>query len=140
MLESSFGLTFFLKTPRNKTNLRLVYLRITVDGIPKETPIKRKWDVTRWDQKVERAIGSKEDARAFNGFLDTLVAKVNQYKGELIHTQSTITSQKLMDFVLGRITPKAKVLDEFQAHNTEMLALVNKGIMPMVHTSVLLLA
>lgn len=126
MLESSFGLTFFLKTPRNKTNLRLVYLRITVDGIPKETSIKRKWDVARWDQKLERATGSKEDARSFNGFLDTLVSKVNQYKSELIHTQSTITSQKLMDFVLGRITPRAKVLEEFEAHNAEMLALVNK--------------
>lgn len=57
MLESSFGLTFFLKAPRKKSNLRYIYLRITVDGIPKETSTKRKWDTTRWDQKAERAIG-----------------------------------------------------------------------------------
>lgn len=57
MLESSFGLTFFLKVPRKKSNLRYIYLRITVDGIPKETSTKRKWDTTRWDQKAERAIG-----------------------------------------------------------------------------------
>lgn len=33
MLEQSFGLTFFLKTPKKRINLRYVYLRITVDGV-----------------------------------------------------------------------------------------------------------
>ena len=47
MLESSFGLTFFLKVPRNKGSIRSVYLRITVDGVPKETSIKRLWDMNR---------------------------------------------------------------------------------------------
>lgn len=47
MLEKSFGAVFFLKIPREKENLRLVYLRITVDGIPKEISIKRKWDTNR---------------------------------------------------------------------------------------------
>lgn len=127
MLETSFGLTFFLKTPRNKMNLRLIYLRITVDGQPKETSIKQKWDVSRWDQRTERATGNKEDARALNHLLDGLVSKINHYKAELIHTENAITAAKLMDYVLGRITPKAKVIEEFQKHNEEMLALVEKG-------------
>lgn len=39
MLENSFGLIFFLKAPRhNESNIRSVYFRITVDGIPKEAP------------------------------------------------------------------------------------------------------
>ena len=45
MLESSFGLVFFLKIPRNESKIRTIYLRITVDGIPKETSTKRKWDI-----------------------------------------------------------------------------------------------
>jgi len=44
MLATSFGLTFFLKTPRKENNLILIYLRITVNEIPKETSTKR-WDV-----------------------------------------------------------------------------------------------
>ncbi|MDG2430942.1 MAG: site-specific integrase, partial [Flavobacterium sp.] len=75
MLESSFGLVFFLKIPRNESKIRVVYLRITVDGIPKETSTKRKWDISRWDQKLERAIGSKEDAKSLNFFLDSLILK-----------------------------------------------------------------
>ena len=69
MLESSFGLSFFLKSPHKGSKIRAVYLRITVDGIPKETSTKRKWDSSRWDQRIERATGSKEDARSLNFFL-----------------------------------------------------------------------
>ncbi|PJJ08082.1 hypothetical protein CLU83_1316 [Flavobacterium sp. 1] len=68
MLESSFGLVFFMKITSNDRKIRTVYFKITVDGIPKETSTKRKWDSTRWDQKTERAIGSKEDARSLNFF------------------------------------------------------------------------
>lgn len=127
MLENSFGLTFFLKTPRKKTKMRFIYLRITVDGIPRETSIKHKWDVTRWDQSNERAIGNKEDARTLNHFLDTLQMKVHQCKTECIYNDRMLTSQKIMDYVMDRTAPRTKVLEEFLNHNNELLALVEKG-------------
>ncbi len=127
MLEKSLGVTFFLKTPEKKENLRVVYLRVTVDGIPKEISTKRKWDVTRWSQKAERANGSKEDAKSLNYFLDSLFNRVLNYRTELINSDQTITSQKIIDFVKGKNVSKVKVLEEFQAHNDEMSALVKKG-------------
>lgn len=126
MLENSFGLTFFLKTPRKKTKIRFIYLRITVDGIPKETSTKHKWDITRWDQSAERAIGNKEDARMLNHFLDTLQMKVNQCKADYIYNDRLLTAQKIMDHILGRLVPRTKVLEEFLVHNNELLALVEK--------------
>lgn len=127
MLESSFGLAFFLKSPHKGSKIRAVYLRITVDGVPKETSTKRKWDSTRWDQKIERAIGTKEDARSLNFFLDSLILKVNEYKTEIMYSGKPITSEKVMDYVLGKITPRVKLLEEFQKHNDEMRALLGKG-------------
>lgn len=127
MLAASFGITFFLKTPRKETNEKMIYLRITVDGIPKETSTRRKWDATRWDQGKERATGNREDARTTNFFLDTLQTKVHQYINELINHGRPITSQKLMDYVLGKSTDKAMIVEEFQLHNDELLALVKRG-------------
>ena len=127
MLESSFGLTFFLKAPRKKNNLRYIYLRVIVDGIPKETSTKRKWDINRWDHKAERAVGTKEDAKTTNFFLTTIETKVNQYRNDLLYAESSITSQKIIDFIMGRIAPKVKILEEFLKHNNELLALVGKG-------------
>ena len=127
MLEASYGLNFFLKTHHKGLDLRYVYLRITVDGIQRETSTKRKWEGSRWNQKTERAIGTKEDAKAINYFLDSIKRKVDDYKMELISRNTPITSQKLIDFVLGNTEVNIKVLQEFQKHNDEILALVSKG-------------
>lgn len=126
MLEQSFGLTFFLKSSSKETKERFIYLRVTVDGVPKETSTKRKWDTQRWNQKLERATGTREDAKAVNLFLDSLTAKVNQYRTNLMLEGETITAQKLIDFILGKTVSKAKVMEEFALHNSEVLALVPK--------------
>jgi integrase len=128
MLENSFGLIFFLKAPRhNQSNIRSVYFRITIDGIPKEASTRRQWDTERWNKKTERATGTKEDAKSLNFFLDLLTAKIHEIKSEIMYTGKPITSQKIMDHVMGRINPRAKVLEEFQKHNDEMKALIGNG-------------
>jgi Phage integrase family/Arm DNA-binding domain len=126
MLEKSFGLCFFLKPSAMESNSRYLYLWVSVDGIRKEISTKRKWDPKRWDARFERATGTKEDARSFNHFIDTLVMKINQFKMDLdlMHTEKTITSQRIVDFLLGRVVSKALLLEEFQDHNDEMRALV----------------
>jgi integrase len=133
MLETSFGLSFFLKSSQKKSNIRFIYLRVTVDGIPKETSTKRKWDAGRWDVKSERAAGNKQDARTLNHFLDTMEMKINKYRTDLIYTEKTITAQRIIDFVLGRVMSKAMLLEEFKKHNEEMLALVGKDYAPATH-------
>lgn len=127
MLENSFGMAFFLKTAHKGSKIRAVHLRITVDGITKETSTKRKWDITRWDQKTERAVGTKEDAKSLNYFLDSLTFKINEIKTVIMSSGKPLTTEKVMDHILGRVTPRVKVLEEFQKHNDEMKALLGKG-------------
>ncbi|GAA5089256.1 hypothetical protein GCM10023210_13840 [Chryseobacterium ginsengisoli] len=125
MLETSYGLNFFLKSPKIKTTqIRYVYLRVTVDGVPKETSTKMKWDAKRWDQEAGKAIGTKEDAKTLNYFLEALVTKINQFRTELINQDETVTSLKIINFVNGKTISKAKVLHEFKEHNDELVALV----------------
>lgn len=127
MLENSFGLVFFMKITSNDKRIRTVYFRITVDGIPKEASTKRKWEYSRWDQRTERAVGSKEDAKSLNFFLDSLTIKINEIKTEMMYSGKSISAEKIMDQILGRTAPKIKVLEEFQKHNDEMQALLGKG-------------
>ncbi|WP_413513012.1 Arm DNA-binding domain-containing protein [Myroides odoratus] len=92
MLEKSLSINFFLKPNREKNDLRGVYLRITVDGIRKETSLSHKWDIKRWNQRAGRASGTKEDARTLNFLLDTIVSMINHYKLELVSSGQPITS------------------------------------------------
>lgn len=129
MLESSYGLTFFLKTPRKPKDIRMIYVRVTVDGKPKEASTNQKWDIKRWDQKTERAIGSKEDARVLNSYLDLLGSKIVQYKTELIGNGRAITAEKLLGCITGKNNRTNTLIQEFLEHNSEIEALAQKGEM-----------
>lgn len=52
-------------------------------------------------------------------FLDSLILKVNECKTEIIYSCKLVTSEKVMDYALGKITLRIKVLKEFQRHNDE---------------------
>lgn len=127
MLEKSYGLKFFLKSPKRKGDMtRYVHVRVTVDGVPKDASTKRKWDVRRWDQEAERAMGFKEDAKTLNFFLDSLVSNVNRFRTESINQGVPITANLIIDFINGNHHSRAKVLEEFQIHNDELFALIGK--------------
>ncbi|WP_426480186.1 site-specific integrase [Chryseobacterium sp. R2ACT005] len=123
LVEQSYGLTFFLKSSKNE-KIRHIYVRITVDGIPKETSTKRKWYIDRWDQKEGKAVGTKEDAKTINLFLESLTTKINSHRTELMNNSVLITSIDLINFVNGKYKPRNKILEEFQEHNDEMAKLV----------------
>lgn len=126
LVEQSYGLTFFLKSSKNE-KIRHIYVRITVDGIPKETSTKRKWYPNRWDQKEGKAVGTKEDAKIINLFLESLMTKINSHRTEFMNNGIPITSIDLINFVNGKYKPKNKVLEEFQEHNDEMGKLLETG-------------
>ncbi|MCP1994493.1 site-specific integrase [Flavobacterium sp. HSC-61S13] len=133
MLEKNLSINFFLKGSKKDSNSRYVYLRVTIDGICKETSISYKWDLTRWNQKSERAIGNKEDAKILNLHLDSIVSKIHQYKLVLMNTDKTLSIEPLMNFIKGNSEEKPRVLVEFQKHNDEMLKLVPREFAPATH-------
>ncbi|MEO6522507.1 MAG: Arm DNA-binding domain-containing protein [Mucilaginibacter sp.] len=125
MLEKSFGLFFFLKQPKNENAVeRYVYLRITVDGTSKELSTKRLWEPSRWSQEAGRAIGTKEDARALNNYLDVLSSQVYQAKQNLLEGRKPITAEALKNLLTGSGETKRTILAVFKRHNEQMKALV----------------
>jgi hypothetical protein len=74
----------------------------------RKLPLNVNGTAPRWDQKTERAIGTKEDARSLNFFLDSLILKVNEYKTEIMYSgklvilnlqTSTLNSLKTLSFI-----------------------------------------
>ncbi|PTQ93645.1 site-specific recombinase XerD [Mucilaginibacter yixingensis] len=129
MLENSFGLLFFLKKPRNyERGPMYVYLRITVDGVPKEMSAKRNWEPSRWDAKKNRALGTKEDARALNEYLDILQNKVYAAKKDLVEQGKVITSLQLIDILSGNEQRKRGLMALFKKHNDDMEKMIGKGV------------
>ncbi|MEN2398724.1 hypothetical protein GKZ90_0003005 [Flavobacterium sp. MC2016-06] len=53
--------------------------------------------------------------------------KIRKYANQLLDKQESLSSVKLINFILGKTKQKTTVLQEFQIHYDQMLALVKKG-------------
>jgi integrase len=126
MLEQSLGILFYLKKVKNQSNSPIpIYLRITVDGIPKELSLKRSWLRDRWSKVSNRAKGNKTDCKILNEFLDLINNKVYDARRQLIERGQIITSVGLRNILEQR---KWYLLAVFQAHNDEMRLMIVKGV------------
>ena len=52
-----------------------IYLRTTVDGMPKAISLKRIWDPNIWNKDPCRSIGLKQDAKELNELPDMITGK-----------------------------------------------------------------
>ena len=131
MLEKSFGLLFYLKKPKHyqKGNMP-VYLRITVDSVPKEISTGLDWEPSRWNVHAQRASGTKEDAKALNIHLDTLQTKVYEAKRQLLENNKVITSELLKNILKGKAERPKMLMEIFQYHNDQLKELVGNEVSP----------
>lgn len=131
MLEKSFSLLFYLKKPKNylKGNMP-VYLRITVDGIPKEISTGRQCDPDKWNANAGRINGTKEDVKLLNAYLDTLQTKVYEVRRKLLEKNEAITADGLKNVLKGTSDKSKMIMEIFQQHNDQMKSLVGKDFSP----------
>jgi site-specific recombinase XerD len=125
MLDKTFGLLFYLKKPKNYEKGTIpIYLRITVDGIPKELSTKRTCDPGRWNSAAERAVGTREDSKALNAYLDTLQAKVYEAKRKMIESNQLITASSIKDYLLGTNQRNKMLIKIFENYNDNIKKLI----------------
>ncbi|MBW4360617.1 Arm DNA-binding domain-containing protein [Flavobacterium taihuense] len=54
-MNKSFNLLFFIKKSKIKANgTAPIYLRFTIDGVPKESSSKRNIQPIKWDNKLQK--------------------------------------------------------------------------------------
>jgi len=76
-MSTKYSLLFYLKKPKNYVDgPKPIYMRITVNGIPREISTGKQCDPSRWQSKLNRARGTKEDVKTLNAYLDTLSHKI----------------------------------------------------------------
>ena len=125
MLDKSFGLLFYLKKPKNYEKGTIpIYMRITVDGIPKELSTKRACDPGRWNSAAERSVGTREDSRALNAYLDTLQAKVYEAKRKMIESNQIVTASSIKDHLLGKDQRNKMLIKIFENYNDNVKKLI----------------
>jgi site-specific recombinase XerD len=125
MKEQIPGLLFFLKKPKHTAKNQnqkqpqtpyYVYQRVTVNGIPKEWSLKKKWHPNRWNQQLGRANDAKEDAKMLNQYLDSLTAKFSRAERALVDNDKEITSEAIKELVAGPPPTPRMLVEEIKTH------------------------
>jgi integrase len=124
-MEKSFGILFFLRKPSPfRSGPWLVFLRITVDGIPKELSLKRTWEKAKWLPDPGHATGKDQNTKAMNAYLDIMRAKVYEARRTLIETGKPITAVAIRDIVSGAAARNRMLFKLYKAHNDSIKALI----------------
>lgn len=131
MLETTFSILFYLKKPKGYVSgVMPVYMRITVNGVPKEITTKRECEPERWNSHAQRAKGNNEKTKTLNAYLDTLERQVHEARRQLIEAQITITADSLKDRLLGKDEKCYMLLEVFAQHNKRIAALAGSEYAP----------
>lgn len=130
-MNNRFSLLFYFKKPKNCTHQELpIYMRITVGCARTEISTQRKWDPSRWNIAAGRAIGTKEDSRTLNAYLDTLQARVYEAQRQLIADQQPITVKNLRLRFEGKRAASKMFIEVFRNHNEKIKQLVDTEFSP----------
>lgn len=131
MLGKNFSVLFFLKEPKNyASGIIPVYMRITVDGHPKEMTTARHCDPQSWNRKAEKAFGKTAQVKELNNHLTALQVKAFEARRLLIENSKEITAEAIKNLLTGQSEKARMILDGFSHHNEQMKALVNKEFSP----------
>lgn len=127
-MKTNFSVLFFLKKPKNYTQgaVYFIFLRITVDGVRSEMSTSRNCEPERWNAKAGKVIGTKEDVKILNAYLENMKAEVYEAHSQLSVDGAEITANSVKCKFLGKEEKAHTIMEAIKTHNEKMKALVEK--------------
>lgn len=130
-MRGNYNLLFYLRKQKSyKAGPIAIYMRITVSGKRAEMSTGRTIDPERWNGRSGRCIGTKEDARTLNAYLDSLQNKVSAAHQVLMNADKAITAESLQEQFLGKVKKSRYLMELFAEHNQKIEALIGNGFEP----------
>ena len=124
-MSAIFDFIFYPKKPKGyEKGLVKLYLRITIDGKRSETATSLDIDPDKWEGGKMK--GTKEDAKSFNAYLDTLRNKLYDCHKELLQSGAPIRAESLRNAFTGKGEKPRFLLQIFKAHNNNIEKLIGK--------------
>lgn len=127
-MKGNFHLLYYLRKQKvYKGGPRAIYLRITVDGKRAEMSVGRECEFEKWNSSAGRAIGTKEDARTLNSYLDSLQSKMRIAHQALLDNGIKVTAASLHGQFTGKSQKSKYLMKLFAEHNSRIKELIGNG-------------
>jgi hypothetical protein len=118
-MNQRFKVLFFLKRGKGCNQKPLpLYVRVKVDDTAAEWSVQRRLDTgSKWNQKLGRVTGTKEESRTLNSYLDAIQGNIFNIQRECALRNECTSADELRARVLGRKGEKLHTLIEV-SHTT----------------------
>jgi len=127
-MKGNFHLLYYLRKQKvYKGGPRAIYMRITVDGKRAEMSTGRECECEKWNSSAGRAIGTKEDAKTLNSYLDSLQYKMRIAHQALIDDGIKVTAASLQGRFTGKHQKSRYLMRLFAEHNSRIKELIGNG-------------
>lgn len=130
-MNKTFNLLFFIKKSKIKANgTAPIYLRITIDGVPREISSKRYIQPDKWDNKLQKVIGTSLEVKSLNAYLKTLEQQVYDAHHSVMKDKMAATASMLKAKLQGTEQRARMLIPIFKDHNNKVEALVGQEFAP----------
>ena len=127
-MNKTFNLLFLVKKNKIKANgTAPIYLRITIDGVPKEIASKRYVLPEKWDSKLQKVSGNSPEVKAINSYLKALEQEVYDAHHSVMKDKEHATSSILKSKILKTEEKPNLLIPIFQDHNNKVEEMVGNG-------------
>ena len=125
--RNTFGISFFVKKYKAKNGLAPVYARITAKGRYLDVSLKRKVELTNWDERSGTTKGRKSEAHQLNQYLEQVRNRFYECREELEKERKLVTPEAVKSRYLGNDQQGQTLLELIEYHNTEMKSVLTWG-------------
>ena len=125
--QDTLGLHFMPKLNQEKNGIAPLYVRITVNKKRIYLSLKRKVEVTKWDQSQSKLKGYSAEVRQLNDYINQTNRKLLEVHKQLIDEQKIISASAIKARYLGVDDIFKKLSDLLDYHKVHMKTVLKAG-------------
>jgi site-specific recombinase XerD len=132
MVSKTFSLLFYIKKQKSSVKKQQefenkkqpIYIRITVNGKRIELSAKREVDPLKWNSHSGRGMGTKEEIKTLNAYLNTFQMKLYEAQRQLLENGKPFTAETLKNKMTGKEESPRMLIEIIQHHNDSIKTLI----------------
>ena len=131
----TFSILIWINASRSKNNKAELFARITINQKRTNLSLKRKVDVSSWDNHTSRLKGNSLEARVMNQYIEKVRSDLQYSYDSLIFEKKLITSKLVKARYLGVDEKKYSVSSIIKYHNENTAHKIHKNTFRSYKTS-----
>ena len=133
--SSTFSILFWVYGKRAVNNKANIYIRVTLNGKRVNISLKKKINISTWDEKLQRASGTDKDSRILNLYLNEVQSKVYRIYEDFKRDEVPFTSQMVKAKFLGEDKTRFSFQNLVDYYNEKIQHKLHRNTMGQYKTS-----